>query len=209
MRRAFLLALTAVTLAAAEKKPLPGKDGNEKLDIEAVLIIEKDEIKSILGQELDPAFVLVKIKVTPKEEAIKVWLDDFYLFDFSAGSKSQPFQPGQIAGRGKMVVSTVYNGGGAQSNRPTWGVGMGGLGSGAGNGQAQGTSKAKIESGAEDKENPLLAALKKNMLKEVETKEPVTGYLYFSLEGKHKAKDLELYYKSPQSGKLTFTFSKK
>ena len=209
MHRVFLFALIAVTLVAAEKKPLPGKDGNEKLDIEATAIIDKDEIKSILGLELDPAFVLVKVRITPKEEAIKIWLDDFYLFDFREGSKSQPFQPGQIAGKGKMVVSTVYSGSSGHSNRPTWGVGMGGMGSGVGNGQAQGTAKAKIESGAAEKDNPLLAALKEKVLKEVETKETVTGYLYFSLEGKKKLKDLELYYKSPQQGKLTITFSNK
>ena len=45
MRLVFLLALTAFSLVAAEKKPLPGKDGNEKLDIEAAMVLDKAEIE--------------------------------------------------------------------------------------------------------------------------------------------------------------------
>ena len=37
--------------------------------------------------------------------------------------------------------------------------------------------------------------------------QPVSGLLYFTLDGKHKLKDLELMYKSPE-GVLTLDFQK-
>ena len=58
-----------------------------------------------------------------------------------------------------------------------------------------------------EKENPLLAVLKEKVLLEKETNEPVTGLLYFILEGKHKPKDLELIYKS-QGQRLILDFGK-
>ncbi|MEN6533450.1 MAG: hypothetical protein ABFD89_07295, partial [Bryobacteraceae bacterium] len=56
-----------------------------------------------------------------------------------------------------------------------------------------------------DKEDPLLATLKARVLKLKETKEPVSGLLYFLMEGKHKTKQLELLYKGP-AGKLSVRF---
>ena len=43
------------------------------------------------------------------------------------------------------------------------------------------------------------------MLKDVETKEPVEGLIYFLLEGKNKPKDLGLLYKGP-AGHLAMDF---
>ena len=45
------------------------------------------------------------------------------------------------------------------------------------------------------KENPLLDTLKKKILPEGEIGDPVSGYLYFLFEGKHKPKQLELVYR--------------
>jgi hypothetical protein len=61
------------------------------------------------------------------------------------------------------------------------------------------------QSGAKDKENPVLAVLKQKVLPEKETSEPLAGLLYFSLEGKQKPKDLELQYNGP-AGKLSLQF---
>ena len=64
-----------------------------------------------------------------------------------------------------------------------------------------------MTTGSKEQDNPLLAVLKKKALPQIETNEPVSGLLYFFLEGKHKLKDLELMYKSP-SGRLILDFEK-
>ena len=217
MRRAFLLTLTAVAIFAAEKKPLPGRSGNEILDAEATVIVDKDEIKALLGDDMGGTIVVVKVKITPKEGAIKIWLDDFSLLNSKAGLKVQPFQPSQIAGAAKLMVRTTYSSGGAgtSSNGPTWG-GLGGRGSqmpgnggGVGNTSAVASAEATVSDGGKEKVNPLLEVLKQKVLIEKETTETVEGLLYFPVEGKNKVKDLELYYKNPQQGKFVITFALK
>jgi hypothetical protein len=51
----------------------------------------------------------------------------------------------------------------------------------------------------------LLAVLKEKVLAEQEITEPLSGLLYFLLEGKHRPKDLELMYKGP-AGRLSLRF---
>ena len=53
-----------------------------------------------------------------------------------------------------------------------------------------------MEESNSDSDNKLLAILKKKVLPEGETSTPITGLLYFPLEGKHKDKQLWLYYTS-------------
>ena len=74
-------------------------------------------------------------------------------------------------------------------------------------GNAAGGSEAQVtlNSGTGQKEDPLLKVLSEKILPEKEGKEPLTGLLYFSLEGKHKAKDLTLQYNGP-AGKLNLPF---
>jgi hypothetical protein len=149
---------------------------------------------------------------------LKVFRDDFLLRSSKDGQKSGAFEPSQIAGRGGMVITTnAYGGGLTSENRgPVWG-GIPGTGMppgrlpgdqgtpGIGNTAVEEEAQATVKSGAKDKENPLLAVLKDKVLPEKETKEPLAGLLYFSLEGKHKPKDLELRYNGP-AGKLTLRF---
>ena len=49
------------------------------------------------------------------------------------------------------------------------------------------------------------AVLKTKILEEKKTTEPLSGLLYFSLEGKHKPKDLTLQYNGP-AGRLVLAF---
>jgi hypothetical protein len=54
--------------------------------------------------------------------------------------------------------------------------------------------------------SPLLVALEEKVLADSkETKEPLSGLLYFLMEGKHKVKQLELHYRGP-AGKLDIRF---
>jgi hypothetical protein len=58
---------------------------------------------------------------------------------------------------------------------------------------------------ADEKDNPLLAALKEKGLPDKEGKETLEGLLYFPIEGKIKAKDVAIIYKGP-AGKLVMEF---
>ena len=53
--------------------------------------------------------------------------------------------------------------------------------------------------------NPILAALKSKELTYGKTMTPVKGLLYFSLDGKHKLKDLEVWYRGP-AGKFVISY---
>jgi hypothetical protein len=55
------------------------------------------------------------------------------------------------------------------------------------------------------KESPALAALTAKILPDKETKVPVEGFLYFSISGKLKPKDLAIIYKG-EAGKLVMEF---
>ena len=85
-----------------------------------------------------------------------------------------------------------------------WFPGSGGASAGTGTSDTS-SAEAKIDTNANAKEDPLLAVLKAKIFPEKQTVEPVSGLLYFSLEGKYKAKDLVLQYNGP-AGRLQLEF---
>ena len=217
-----LLAAFAVSglllLAAADKKPPVAETGNQRLGITATLYHDKEAVKEAVGSDLGGYFIVVRVELAPKDgQALNVLRDDFLLRSHSDGQKSGPFAPSQIAGRGALVVGRAVYGGGVAPYDPTgpvWGgiPGTGGMpqqlpqqGSGVGNMAGEEGATVTAQSGVKDKENPVLAVLKQKVLPEKEIREPLAGLLYFSLEGKHKPKDLELQYNGP-AGKLTLQF---
>ncbi len=213
---AAFLTLVSVTLSAAEKKPVTTQGANDGIAIQALALLEKDEIKQLFGSDFGGFVVAVEVNLTPKSgNALKVSKDDFLLRSYKDGQKSQPFAPSQIAGKGGLMISTAGGGRGAwmgNENGPVYGgLGggrprrLGGDGGALGNVDSQGTQDSSLSDGAKEKDDPTLAGLKQKALREGETKEPVKGYLYFPLEGKHKAKDIALVYSGP-AGKLTLEF---
>ncbi len=207
----------ALSLAAEKKLPVAEAD-NDELQITATLYPDKDSVKEVLGSDLGGYFNVIRVELAPKgEKPLLVDRDDFLLRSFKDGQKSGAFEPSQIAGRGALVISTTSSGGGVMSEDrgPVWGgiPGTGGrpgrmggmdppvVGNAAGQTEAVATAK----SGVGEKENPLLAVLKDKVLPEKKIAEPLSGLLYFSLEGKHKPKDLELHYLGP-AGKLVLKF---
>lgn len=84
--------------------------------------------------------------------------------------------------------------------------GFGGFGvGGASPGEPKPTtvnSKMDTKSQGNDK---LLAALKAKQFPEKESIQPIEGYLYFPLDGKHKLKNLAVLYRGP-AGKLDLEF---
>ena len=181
--------------------------GNDKFAVSATVYCTREDVKEQLGSDLGGYFILVKVDLSPKGK-LAVSRDDFLLRSYKDGQKSQPFEPSQITGSATMVVSSTNEGGGAGTNGgPSFGVGpMWFPGGGIGNGTANTSSaEAKIDTNASAKENPLLSVLKAKILPEKQTTDPLSGLLYFSLEGKYKAKDLVLQYNGP-AGRLQLEF---
>jgi len=156
------------------------------------------------------------VEMTPKgPKPLAIDRDDFLLRSYNDGQKCQPYAPSQIAGRASLAVVPVGGGDVAaeRAGGPVFGIpGMGmptqlpGNQVGVGN-----TSKvpdhieAKVNDDASSKDDPLLKLLKEKILPEKKTSEPVSGLLYFSLDGKHKPKDMALQYKTA-SGVLSIEF---
>jgi len=217
MKRSIAL-LALASAAFADKKPVTlGRAANDTVLVEATIHVSKDDIAKAVGAPLDEGILVVELTVTPRnEQKVKVERDDFVLLSTSNGQRSTPFAPTQIAGSAAMVVSSKAGGAVMSENRQRpWG-GLGGMGgpmglpgSGGTVGSATaGVSEATVKTVEGDgKENPLLALLKQKILPEKEIAEPLSGQLYFLIEGKQKLKDLELYYRSP-GGRLTVKFAR-
>jgi len=207
-----MLCLAALALAA-DRKPPAGQVENERVAITATLYAGKEVVRQELGAELPEDFLMVKVSVTPKTgPELAVHRDDFLLRSDKDGQRCQPFAPTQIAGSVALVISQGGGRGGIMSEDrgPVWGgIGgpprrMGNEGVSMGN-VGQGSAQAGLSSDAKQKENPTLAALHARAMPEKSTAEPVSGLLYFQLEGKHKPKDLELRYNGP-AGKISLRF---
>ena len=216
MKTRALLALLSLA-AGADKAPPSGKASGERIEIEAVVYADKAAVRELIGEELD-GIAVVQLRVVPRgDQALAVGPDDFLLRSDRDGQRSEPFAPSQIAGNAALVVASGSTGRGAmvgQENGPIWGGApgtggrprrMGGDGGTVGNVSSDEKVQTSMNSGDKDKENPLLAKLKQKMLPAQRGTEPVSGLLYFSLEGKHKPKDLELVYHGP-AGKLSIRF---
>lgn len=213
-----VLILTAVSLLAfgGERKQLPGQAGNDDIELTGAVLIDRGEIREALGADLGAGYVAVRIKVTPKtDNALRISPDDFTMVSRKDGQRSAALSPGQIAGRGAMVVRAAPSqpgGLGTTTNGPIWG-GIGsaprrlpGNNSGVGNSAGvDGGVQARTENST-DKDNPLLGVLKAKVLPDKESKEPVEGLLYFPIEGKVKPKDLAVIYRGA-AGKLVMEFA--
>lgn len=220
MARSLLPLLTAVCVFAADKKPIePAQSGNDAVEVIGAAHVGRQDAIKLLGH--DPGFelIVIDVRVIPKlEEKLRLYLDDFTLISNKDGQRSQPLAPSQIAGKGSLVVSSAGGQGGISTGPSFGGMGgvyggiggppsrLGGDGATIGN-TSQSSATASVHTGAHEKDNPLLAVLKKRVLAEGETGTEQRGLLYFIFEGKHKLKDLDLVYKSPK-GRVILDFQR-
>lgn len=202
---AALVCVSAITLAAADKKLPIEETSNQLLAISVSSPLDKDEIKQELGSPLGDEIIVIRLTARPvSEKPVQLSLDDFLLISGKDGQRSEPFAPGQLAGSDSLIVTDngVRHGLGDHGPKATIGFGLGGIGTGQ---TAPPPTDVKVKESRDDKENPLLAAITAKILPEKEITDPVTGLLFFQIAGKVKTKDLELRYKGP-AGPMALRF---
>lgn len=219
-RRLFVaLLLSAFLLPGGPKKTTATVKGeNEDLILTATLYIDPQEIKQLVGSDLEGHFFVAEVKVEPKYgKEIAVDPDDFVLRTNKDGEHTQPYEASQVAGKNVMVITPAkgtQSGGGLQTG-PTYGgvpVPTGGpigypsdgvmVGAG-GSGQVD-TNKVTVHVTSDEQDNPLEKALDEKMLPRKKTEQPLSGLLYFPME-KQKMKDLEILYGGKEN-RITLRF---
>lgn len=216
MRTITLLLVPA--LLVAQKAVPQGSASDAKVAIEAKVYMDPESVKQLLGQDPGPGIMVVEVKVTPKEgEKVRLDRDHFLLRSDKDGQSARPMEPSQVAGSSVLVVGSRGGTQGtamSEQRRVPYGVpGVPGGGpypggpppslpgtqppvAGAATADTSEATASIEERGKKD--NPVLAALKEKILPDGEIEGPVSGLLYFNMEGKHKVKQLELVYrKSP------------
>ena len=168
---------------------------------------ENERIK----QEKDGLDVIEDLSGYSKTGFESINPDDFTMVCRKDGQRTVAISPGQIAGRGTLVVKAAPDqpsGLGTMTNGPIWGgIGMGrGGGGGNSKGASSGNVEATVNKETDEKENPLLAVLKAKVLPDTDSLEPVQGLLYFTIDGKIKPKDLAILYKGA-AGRLVIEFA--
>jgi hypothetical protein len=202
MKRFLLFA--SLLCFAGDRKQLPGQAGNDDVDLEGSVILGHDEVTSAVGGDIGEGYVVVRMKVTPKgDKPLRIGPDDFTMISRKDGQRSMALAPSEIAGKGALVVKRGTADGG-KTGLYAGGIG-GGLGSSPGTVQRDVIKGTQIDDNA--KANPALASLTEKVLPDKESKTPVEGLLYFSINGKLKPKDIGLVYKGA-AGKLIMEFEK-
>jgi hypothetical protein len=225
MRMYFTPFALAVALSAADPIPQVTKtNGNNRLELEATVVLDRNQINDLLGEKLPDGIIIVRMKASPKgEDSLKLDPEDFLLLSHKDGQRSAPYLPAQIAGNASLTLKVgapTYQGLGAQNNGPIIGgipgtgtrprqlPGQGGI-TGTATAQIPGEMSAETSKNKEKNEtNPLLEALKAKQFPAKDSVEPVTGLLFFPLDGKHKPKDLSIIYKGA-AGRMIIEFAGK
>ncbi|MGB7758719.1 MAG: hypothetical protein WBL61_02765, partial [Bryobacteraceae bacterium] len=194
------------------------KGENEDLILTATLYIDPQEIKQLVGSDLESHFFVAEVRVEPKYgKRITVDPDDFVLRTNKDGEHTKPYEASQVAGKNVMVITPAKGteqGGGVQTG-PTYGgmpVPAGGpygypsdgISVGAGGSGQVDTNKVTVHVTNDEQDNPLEKALDEKMLPHKETEQPVSGLLYFPME-KQKMRDLELRYGGKEN-RITLQF---
>ena len=219
-RRIFAaLLLSGFLLAGGPRKTTSTVKGeNEDLILTGTLYIDPQEIKQLVGSDLEGHFFVAEIKVEPKYgKEVAVDPDDFVLRTNKDGEHTQPYVASQVAGKNVMVISPAKGtdpGGGLQTG-PTYG-GMpvpaggpmgypsNGVGVGTGGSSQVDTNKVTVHVTNDEQDNPLEKALDAKMLPRKKTDAPLSGLLYFPME-KQKMKDLEIQYGGKEN-RITLRF---
>ncbi len=204
----FLFAGAAVLWAADKSLPLE-EFSNDTVDITGHLILGQDNVAQALGVASLPKtaenLVLVRVTVRPvSEKPVPISVDDFTLISFRDGQRSVAFEPTEVAGDSELVLKQITSKQGgllAEAGVPQWGsmAGVGATPAAVNVGSKMVTDKNK-------QDEAFVSVLKRQMVPEKPTTKPVTGFLYFEIDGKVKPKDLTMIYKTADD-KLEMRFA--
>jgi hypothetical protein len=194
----IIVFVVAASLAWPASKKITGSGRGENQDLILTVTIygDAESVKEVLGDDLGGHYVVAQVNVQPKYgKEIVIDRDDFVLRTDSNGERTRPMAPNQIAGKGALVLTQTKESLGQGSEpRRGWSIGGGAIGGGSGGsgrGEAKSGKTATMEQS--DKENPLKKVLEQKMLPDGKLENPISGLLYFPLEGQ-KLKQLELIY---------------
>lgn len=201
----FLL-VAAASFGAKKVVSANTSAGNEQVDVVATLYMTEEEVTQKLGMDPGKGVALLEVRIIPKtDQPVQMSPDDFILLAHDDGERSKPFDPAQIAGQGAMVVSSATD----KTKHQTSGFGGFGGMVGGGSGSSPGNSKPVALSTKMDEKSKgndkLLETLKTKQFPLTESVQPVEGYLYFPLDGKHKLKNMAVLYRGP-AGRLNLEF---
>jgi hypothetical protein len=212
---ACLASVPAAVFASHRVASPTTSSANDNVEVTATITLSEPEIAQKVGADPGKGIALVEVRISPKgDQDLRISADDFYLLSHDDGQRSQPFDPGQLAGRGALVVGPGQGqNGGMTAERYGIPIGAGpdgrvsrmpgnsvGVGSAAGPGSLGTKADDKMAGNQQ-----LLTALKAKQLPDKVTKDEVAGYLYFPLDGKHKLKNLAILYRGP-AGHLDLEF---
>ena len=205
MRFGVCIATAALVLAGAEA-PTWVSEKTTDVEISARLILDKETQIQVVGSDLNRQYVIVELKVTPRGGyPVTLTRDDFLLRSARDNERATADSPDRVAGSAVLVLGSTGGGRGiySQSGDPVYVGGLPGtggrprrLGSDDTFGNAGGVSESTVTA-SKAKVTPLLGALHDKELPLGETGKPVTGYLYFPVDPKQKAKNFYLHYKGP------------
>ncbi len=201
----FFLLTPALTFASKKVVSPNTSASNDQIDVVATIFMTEEEVAQKLGADPGKGIVMLEVRVIPKTDTpVQISPDDFILLAHDDGERAKPFDPAQIAGQGAMVVTTAT----AKTKQTSGFGGFGGM-IGGGSGSSPGNSKPTTLSSKMDPKSQgndkLLEALKAKQLPQKESIQPVEGFLYFPLDGKHKLKNLAVLYRG-QAGSLNLEF---
>jgi hypothetical protein len=198
--------LAGASLFGAKKVVSPTTSAsNDQIDVVATISLTEAEVAQKVGADPGPGVALLDVRVTSKtDKPIQVSPDDFILLAYDDGERAKPFDPAELAGQGALVVKATPSG---EKGGRTSGIGgFGGFGMGSSPGTANKTEtlNSKMDAGNQGNKT-LLDHLKAKQFPQKESADPIEGYLYFPLDGKHKLKNLVVLYRG-ESGKLRMPF---
>ena len=180
------------------------------MEVKARLVRDREEMKQLVGSDLDGDFILVEMDVKPLYGAkIELKRDHFLLRTYRNNDTSTAQSPDRIAGdaelvlgKGETVTVGIYS-------QETNGIPVGGAPGtgtrprriGGGDNMAGGgiktNGKGEVNQRNKESDGSVLARLQKNELPLGEVDDIVHGYLYFQLSPQEKPKNLTLNYHGP------------
>ncbi len=208
------LLVAAGSAGAAEAGWVHSK--TDDAEFRARLVLDRDEIKSLLGNDLDGDYILVQLNIRPLYNyRLVLERDDFTLRSRRDNERSRGMSPDEIAGESVLVLGRRRAGVGGVFEESQGPVIPGNPGTdnrprrlpstNSSIGSSLSASGSTEVSRAERRQTPLLERLAELELPIQETRAPVRGYLYFQVSAKQKKKHIRLMYDGP-AGEFTMRF---